>query len=66
MATWRGITCGTPRCDRPWVVRFGPGTTRWNELALVAPDQAPHSVLLERRSDFRIYLPPIRLEGPLP
>jgi Uncharacterized conserved protein (COG2071) len=34
-------------------------------LGLVAPDQAPHSVLLERRSDFRIYLPPIRLEGPM-
>jgi len=35
-------------------------------LGLVRPDQAPHSVLLERRSDFRIYLPPIRLEGPMP
>jgi hypothetical protein len=34
-------------------------------LGLVTADQAPHSVLLERRSDFRIYLPPTRLEGPL-
>jgi hypothetical protein len=35
-------------------------------LGLVTPDQSPHSVLLERRSDFRIYLPPTRLDGPLP
>ena len=35
-------------------------------LALVTPEQTPHSVLLERRSDFRIYLPPIRLDGPMP
>ena len=34
-------------------------------LGLVAPDQMPHSVLLERRSDFRIYLPPIRLDRPM-
>jgi uncharacterized protein YqjF (DUF2071 family) len=34
-------------------------------LGLVTPEQRPHSVLLERRSDFRIYLPPTRLEGPL-
>ncbi len=33
---------------------------------LVSAGQAPHSVLLERRSDFRIYLPPTRLDGPLP
>ena len=35
-------------------------------LGLVEPGQAPHSVLLERRSDFRVYLPPIRLDGPMP
>lgn len=34
-------------------------------LGLVTPEQAPHSVLLEPRSDFRIYLPPTRLTGPL-
>jgi len=34
-------------------------------LGLVWPDQEPHSVLLERRSDFRIYLPPTRLHGPM-
>ena len=35
-------------------------------LGLVTAEQPPHSVLLERRSDFRIYLPPTRVEGPLP
>jgi hypothetical protein len=35
-------------------------------LGLVTPGQAPHSVLLERRADFRIYLPPTRLEAPMP
>lgn len=33
--------------------------------ALIAPAQTPHSVLLERRSDFIVYLPPRRLDGPL-
>ena len=32
---------------------------------LVAPGQAAHSVLLERRSDFTVYLPPTRLARPL-
>jgi hypothetical protein len=43
--------------------------TRYDALervGLIAPGQAPHSVLLDRRSDFRIYLPPIRLEAPMP
>ena len=44
----------------------GPDTTRWNAWAWSRSDQAPHSVLLERRSDFRIYLPPTRLDGPMP
>ncbi|MCY7419100.1 MAG: DUF2071 domain-containing protein [Chloroflexi bacterium] len=34
-------------------------------LGLVRPHQEPHSVLLERRSDFRIHLPPTRLHGPM-
>ncbi|MET0771682.1 MAG: DUF2071 domain-containing protein [Candidatus Limnocylindrales bacterium] len=32
---------------------------------LVTPGQVPHSVLLERRSEFIVYLPPTRLDGPL-
>jgi hypothetical protein len=32
---------------------------------LITPGQAPHSVLLERRSDFIVYLPPTRLDRPL-
>jgi uncharacterized protein YqjF (DUF2071 family) len=32
---------------------------------LVSPGQVPHSVLLERRSDFIVYLPPTRLDAPL-
>jgi len=32
---------------------------------LITPAQAPHSVLLERRSDFIVYLPPTRLTHPL-
>lgn len=32
---------------------------------LVPPGQAAHSVLLERRSDFIVYMPPMRLDGPL-
>jgi hypothetical protein len=35
------------------------------DMGFVAPGQAPHSVLLERRSDFIVYLPPTRLDGPL-
>lgn len=35
------------------------------DLGFVAPGQAPHSVLLERRSDFHIHLPPRLLDGPL-
>jgi Uncharacterized conserved protein (COG2071) len=34
-------------------------------MGLIAPGQPPHSVLLERRSDFTVYLPPTRLDGPL-
>jgi hypothetical protein len=30
---------------------------------LVSGGQVPHSVLLERRSEFIVYLPPTRLEG---
>lgn len=29
----------------------------------VTPGQTPHSVLLERRSDFIVYMPPTRLDG---
>ena len=32
---------------------------------LITPAQAPHSVLLERRSDFIVYLPPTLLTHPL-
>jgi hypothetical protein len=35
------------------------------DMGLVAPGRSPHSVLLERRSDFIVYLPPARLDGPL-
>jgi hypothetical protein len=31
------------------------------DAGLVTRDQPPHSVLLERRSDFTVYLPPTRL-----
>jgi hypothetical protein len=31
---------------------------------LVTPGQPAHSVLFERRSDFIVYLPPVRLDGP--
>jgi len=46
-------------------VRPRSRTETLERLGLVTPEQRPHSVLLERRSDFRIYLPPTRLEGPL-
>ncbi len=35
------------------------------QAGLVVAGQTPHSVLLERRSDFIVYLPPRLLEGPL-
>jgi uncharacterized protein YqjF (DUF2071 family) len=35
------------------------------DAGLVTPGQAPHSVLMERRSDFIVYLPPTRLDRPL-
>jgi hypothetical protein len=35
------------------------------DAGLVARGQAPHSVLLEGRSDFIVYLPPTRLDAPL-
>jgi uncharacterized protein YqjF (DUF2071 family) len=42
--------------------------TRYEVLestGLIASGQTPHSVLLERRSDFTVYLPPTRLDRPL-